>query len=148
MERLFGMKYSIEMYLPPAKRVYGYYVCPFLLGDTLVARCDLKADRPRKMLMVQSAYLESGQNARRVVPDLVSELQRMQVWLTLDGIEVSERGDLAAELSGSAIRAAVPSKKQSARLKLGQQETHPALRLGGATWPPAPARAKKRNHQN
>jgi uncharacterized protein YcaQ len=65
MERLFGMKYTIEMYTPPPKRVYGYYVCPFLLGDTLVARCDLKADRTQKILLVQSAFLEPGQDARR-----------------------------------------------------------------------------------
>ena len=101
MERLFGMKYTIELYLPAPKRVYGYYVFPFLLGDTLVARCDLKADRQRKVLMVQSAFLEPGQDARRVVPDLAGELREMQAWLELDRIEVAERGDLAAKLRRS-----------------------------------------------
>jgi uncharacterized protein YcaQ len=86
------------MYVPPPKRVYGYYVCPFLLGDALVARCDLKADRARKLLMIQSAFLEPGQTAQHVVPELISELHRMQEWLELDRIEVSERGDLARML--------------------------------------------------
>jgi len=54
------MKYRIEMYTPPPKRIYGYYVCPFLLRDTLVARCDLKADRTRKVLIVQGAFLQPG----------------------------------------------------------------------------------------
>jgi uncharacterized protein len=98
IERLFGMKYRIEMYTPPPKRVYGYYVCPFLLGDTLVARCDLKADRQRRVLIVQGAFLEPGQNARRVAPDLACELREMQSWLELDGIDVKEHGDLAAAL--------------------------------------------------
>lgn len=101
MERLFGMKYTIELYVPLPKRVYGYYVFPFLLGDTLVARCDLKADRQRKVLMVQSAFLEPGQDARRVVPDLAGELRQMQAWLALDRVEVAERGDLAAKLRRS-----------------------------------------------
>jgi uncharacterized protein YcaQ len=101
MERLFGMKYTIELYTPPPKRIYGYYVCPFLLGDTLVARCDLKARRADKVLMVQSAFLEPGQNARRVVPDLAAELRHMQQWLELDAIDVEERGDLAAALRRS-----------------------------------------------
>ena len=105
IDRLFGMKYTIEMYTPPPKRVYGYYVCPFLLGDTLVARCDLKADRERKVLMVQSAFLEPGQSARRVVPDLLGELRHMQAWLELDRIEVARRGDLAAPLRAAAKRA-------------------------------------------
>ena len=70
MERLFGMKYTIEIYTPEPKRVYGYYVFPFLLGDTLVARCDLKADRQRSVLMVQSAHLEPGHDARGVIPEL------------------------------------------------------------------------------
>jgi uncharacterized protein YcaQ len=90
IDRLFGMKYTIELYTPEPKRVYGYYVFPFLLGDTLVARCDLKADRQRKVLMVQS-----------VVPELAAELRQMQAWLELDGIEVASRGDLAAKLRRS-----------------------------------------------
>jgi uncharacterized protein YcaQ len=104
MERLFGMKYTIEMYTPPPKRVYGYYVCPFLLGDTLVARCDLKADRAQRILMVQSAFLEPGQEARRVIAGLVSELRQMQEWLELDHIKVGERGDLAPMLHRTMAR--------------------------------------------
>jgi uncharacterized protein YcaQ len=96
--RLFGMKYTIELYTPPPKRVYGYYVFPFLLGDTLVARCDLKADRQRKVLMVQSAFLEPKQTAKRVAPGLADELQLMQQWLELDRIEVGQRGNLTAQL--------------------------------------------------
>jgi uncharacterized protein YcaQ len=98
VERLFGMKYSIELYTPPARRVYGYYVLPFVLGDTLVARCDLKADRDRGVLMVQSAFVEEAQDARRVGPELAAELRRMQEWLELERIEVAERGDLSRTL--------------------------------------------------
>lgn len=101
VERLFGMKYVLEIYVPPPKRQYGYYVFPFLLGDTLVARCDLKADRERRILMVQSAFLEKGQSARRVVPELQSELRQLQAWLGLDGIEVARCGDLAERLRRS-----------------------------------------------
>jgi hypothetical protein len=111
IERLFGMKYTIEMYLPPLERIYGYYVCPFLLGDTLVARCDLKADRARKILMVQSAFLEPGQNARQVVPDLAHELRQMQAWLELDCIEVNERGDLARMLKRVCGKRDAPKKR-------------------------------------
>jgi hypothetical protein len=81
--------------------VYGYYVCPFLAGDTLVARCDLKADRTRKTLMVKSAFLEPSQPVRRVVADLAGALREMQKWLELDQIEVGRRGDLAAILRRS-----------------------------------------------
>ena len=101
LERLFGMKYTIEMYVPAPRRVYGYYVCPFLLGDTIVARCDLKADRDRRVLMVQSAFLEPRQNARRVAPELIGELRHMQKWLELDAIEVAGSEDLAAALRRS-----------------------------------------------
>jgi uncharacterized protein len=106
IQRLFGMTYSIEMYVPPRKRVYGYYVCPFLLGDTLVARADLKADRERKVLIVKSAFLEPGQDARRVGTALAAELRQVQTWLELERIEVAERGDLAAVVRRSVRRAA------------------------------------------
>jgi uncharacterized protein YcaQ len=76
-------------------------VCLFLLGDTLVARCDLKADRQRKVLMVQSAFLEPGQEARRAAQGMADELRHMQAWLALERIEVAERGDLAAMLRES-----------------------------------------------
>ena len=117
IERLFGMVYRIEMYTPPPKRIYGYYVCPFLLGDTLVARCDLKADRTRRILLVQGAFLEPGQNARRIAAELACELREMQSWLELDRTEVNERGDLAAALSKSVnvrTRRRVQGPRQSA----------------------------------
>jgi len=99
LARLYGMKYSIEIYTPVAKRVYGYYVCPFLLGDTIVARADLKADRSRGVLVVQSAHLEPGQQARRVLPELAAELRELRAWLGLERIEVVPRGDLRRLLS-------------------------------------------------
>jgi uncharacterized protein YcaQ len=105
IERLFSMQYTIEIYTPPEKRVYGYYVFPFLLGDTLVGRCDLKADRQRGVLMVQSAHLEPGQRASAIAPALADELREMQRWLTLDAIEVAPKGDLA-----SALRKSVASR--------------------------------------
>jgi uncharacterized protein YcaQ len=98
IDRLFGMKYTIEIYTPPEKRVYGSYVFPFLLGDTLVGRCDLKADRQRGVLMVQSAHLEPGQRAADVAPALAEELREMQRWLGLDAIEVAAKGGLAPAL--------------------------------------------------
>jgi uncharacterized protein YcaQ len=107
VKRLFGMSYSIEVYLPPEKRVYGYYVCPFLLGDALVARCDLKADRQRATLMVRSAFLERGQDVASVGPALAEELRSMQTWLELDRIEVGDRGELAPGLRRT-LRATSP----------------------------------------
>ncbi|SDS38273.1 winged helix-turn-helix domain-containing protein [Microlunatus soli] len=96
---------SQQLFVPAERRQFGYYVLPFLLGETLVGRCDLKADRQRGVLMVQSAYLEPGQNARDVAGELAEELHRLRGWLELGGMEVAERGNLAGDLRQQLIKA-------------------------------------------
>jgi len=96
--RLFGFDYRAEIYTPAAKRTWGYYVFPFLVGEHLVGRVDLKADRPRRVLRVPGAFLEAGADAAAVVPALAEELRLMAGWLGLEGVEVGERGGLAGPL--------------------------------------------------
>lgn len=96
-ERLFGLRYRIEIYTPAHKRVHGYYVLPFLLGETIAARVDLKSERKAGTLRVQAAHAEPEappETAQR----LASELRLMADWLGLESISVANKGDLAGRL--------------------------------------------------
>ena len=111
-ELTFGFTQHLgqQLYVPAAKRMYGYYVLPFLLGDQLVGRCDLKADRQSRALLVQSAYVEPGHDAKRVAGELADELRQLQTWLDLDRTVVADRGDLAVALKRSLRRPPRPDK--------------------------------------
>jgi len=100
LEALFGMRFRLEFYVPKAKRVHGYYVMPFLLGEKLVARVDLKAERTAGCLVVKGAFLETDCVADEVTPALREELGLLATWLGLARVEPDPipRGDLIAAL--------------------------------------------------
>jgi len=101
VERVFGVRYRIEIYVPAPKRVHGYYVLPFLLGDRLVARVDLKADRQAGVLRVQASHAEPDAPPE-TASELAAELAAMAAWLGLERVEVMPRGDLAKALARAA----------------------------------------------
>jgi uncharacterized protein YcaQ len=96
-ERLFGMRYRIEIYTPAEQRVHGYYVLPFLHDERLVARVDLKADRASGRLLVQSAHPEGEVDAASLEA-LARTLHEAAGWLDLAQVHVAPAGDLAGRL--------------------------------------------------
>lgn len=96
--RLFDFDYRIEIYTPAPKRRFGYYSLPVLVGDDVVGRVDLKADRANSTLLVQSAWWEHGRPAE-AAPRLADELRLAARWQGLERISVSSWGDATRDLA-------------------------------------------------
>lgn len=93
-ERVFDFRYRLEFYVPADQRLYGYFVMPFLLGDTVVARADVKADRRAGVVRVPGAFAEPGIDPARIAGPLFGELRALAAWLGLDGIVADGDGAL------------------------------------------------------
>ena len=100
--RLFDFTYTIEIYVPEPKRVYGYYVLPFLHGDRIAARVDVRSDRKAGVLRVHGAFAEPGIDHEATAHALAGELRLLAGWQGCGAIEVGRKGDLAPALASLA----------------------------------------------
>jgi uncharacterized protein YcaQ len=100
--RIFGFDYRIEVYVPEPRRKHGYFVLPLLVGDQLVGRFDLKADRKPSVLQVRGSFVEAGVDVDRVAAAAALELDALRAWLQLEGMVIARRGNLAPALRRAA----------------------------------------------
>ena len=96
--RLWDFDYRIEIYVPAAKRTYGYYVLPVLDGERLVARLDLKTDRAGGTLRVNGAFSEPGVVRGELAERLRPHLHDLARFVGVSAVSYGTRGDLTALL--------------------------------------------------
>lgn len=97
--RLFDFHYRIEIYVPEAQRKWGYYVLPFRVGEQIVARVDLKADRKNSRLLVLAVHEEKQIEQHACVAALARELRALQGWLGFDDVSVRRHNAIARRLA-------------------------------------------------
>lgn len=103
-ERLFNFHYRIEIYVPAEKRKWGYYVLPFRLGDEIVGRVDLKADRQSKRLLVLNAHEEEGADLSNCCHCLATELHALKDWLGLEKLHVARNNGMTRGLAAAVLK--------------------------------------------
>ena len=89
-EELFGFRFRLEIYVPKAKREYGYFVMPILHGDRLVGRIDPTFDREANVLRVREVFAEPDA-PRDAWPAIRRQLDHLAAWLGADGVSVPIR---------------------------------------------------------
>ncbi|MBP0439063.1 winged helix-turn-helix domain-containing protein [Tianweitania sediminis] len=78
-ERVFDFHYRIEVFVPEAKRKFGYYVFPVMRGDRIIGRIDMKADRPNNVMSVRRFWPERGcRLSKAVISGLEAEIERLR----------------------------------------------------------------------
>ncbi|CDF84995.1 hypothetical protein PKB_3656 [Pseudomonas knackmussii B13] len=100
-ERLFDFRYRLEIYTPQHKRVYGYYVLPFLFDERLAARIDLRAERAQGRLAVHAVHEEERPLGESGYASLAEQLREMADWLGLENVHVGCRKPEGARLKAS-----------------------------------------------
>jgi hypothetical protein len=99
--RLFNFHYRIEIYVPASKRKWGYYVLPFRVGDQIVARVDLKADRQNRSLLVLAVHEEANAEQGTCLDALASELHALKIWLNLDAVCITKHNGFSRKLAAA-----------------------------------------------
>jgi uncharacterized protein len=93
LQRLFGFEYRVEMFVPAAKRVWGYYVFPILEGAQFVGRIEVKGDRQQSVLQVVNFWPEPGVTwSDSRYKKLASELERMRQFIGVKDVEWTREG--------------------------------------------------------
>jgi hypothetical protein len=105
VQRLFHFSYRIEIYTPEAQRKFGYYVLPFLLGDQLVGRFDLKADRRNSRLLVRASHIEASADPGIVATAAIAEIRAWAAWLGLESVKIERKGALSGAMRRAAMLA-------------------------------------------
>ena len=135
---VFDFDYQIEIYVPGPKRIYGYYVLPFVMGDRFAARVDLKADRKASTLIVHAAYVEARMDSRVVAEALAEQLRSMAAWLLLERLSIQPKGNLAKPLGGpfdnrARIHNSIPRNTRRVRRPCGVRRRARCASCGSGT---------------